>query len=197
MHDPRPGVQVQSSAQLMKKVPAHKSLFNAPAFTGLPIGNLSSQFFANVHVDALDQFIKHQIKAKHYARYVDDFILIHESPQWLHQAHQRIAAWLPEHLGLRLNDSKTIVQPVSRGVDFVGQVIKPWRRQMRRRTLRTGLQRISSMPESQTYSAGNSYLGLAGQASHAHTDQARIAKALMQRGHTVSGNLSKIYKATP
>lgn len=71
---------------------------DAPDDTGLPIGNLSSQFFANVHLDALDQFCKHQIGARHYVRYVDDFILLHESPQWLHAAKTRIEAWLPERL---------------------------------------------------------------------------------------------------
>ena len=68
-------------------------------------------------------------------RYVDDFVLLHESPQWLHQALTRIDAWLPETLGARLNPSKTILQPVERGIDFVGHVIKPWRRTTRTRTL--------------------------------------------------------------
>lgn len=58
----------------LAKVPAHKRLINAPAETGLPIGNLTSQFFANVYLNELDQFIKHRLKCRYYLRYVDDFI---------------------------------------------------------------------------------------------------------------------------
>ena len=79
----------------------------------------------------------HQIGARHYVRYVDDFIILHESPQWLHQALTRITAWLPERLGAHLNPTKTILQPVDRGIDFVGHVIKPWRRTTRKRTVMT------------------------------------------------------------
>jgi hypothetical protein len=45
--------------------------------TGLPIGNLTSQFFANVYLNELDQFVKHTLKVQHYLRYVDDFVLLH------------------------------------------------------------------------------------------------------------------------
>ena len=83
MHDPRPSAVMQSTAAMMRRVPEHKRLSNQVPELGLPIGNLSSQFFANVHLDALDQFVKHQLRARHYIRYVDDFVLLHESPQWL------------------------------------------------------------------------------------------------------------------
>ncbi len=192
-HDPRPGAVFHSRPQLMALVPPHKSLLNAPERTGLPIGNLSSQFFANVHLNALDQFIKHQIKAKHYTRYVDDFILIHESSVWLREAHGRIQTWLPQHLGAQLNPSKTIAQPVHRGVDFAGHFIQPWRRTLRRRTVHQAIAQIEAMPSADVFSAGNSYLGLARQASHPHQDQAHIAKALRRRGHAVSGDLKKVY----
>ena len=193
-HDPRQNVELRGRPALLDRVLPHKSLFNAPADTGLPIGNLSSQFFANIHLDALDQFAKHQIKAKHYIRYVDDFIILHEDPQWLRSAHQRIEQWLPERLGARLNPTKTILQPIDRGVDFVGHVIKPWRRTTRARTVVAALHRIETMPSSDTFAAGNSYLGLMRQASHGHTDCARIANALRKRGHVVAGDIGKVYK---
>ena len=125
-HDPRENVIIQSGPRLLAQVPPHKSLFSAPADTGLPIGNLSSQFFANVHLDALDQFCKHQLKVRHYTRYVDDFVLLAESTQWLSQALQRIEHFLGSRLHAQLNPKKTILQPVSRGIDFAGQVILPW-----------------------------------------------------------------------
>ncbi|MDH0495735.1 RNA-directed DNA polymerase [Comamonas aquatica] len=193
-HDPRQDVEVRGNPADLRRVPPHKSLFNAPADTGLPIGNLSSQFFANVLLDALDQFAKHRLRAPHYVRYVDDFVLLHPSPQWLAQALQRIQAWLPQQLHLQLNPRKTVLQPVARGIDFVGHVIKPWRRTTRPRTLRTALQRLEHMPASETYAAGNSYLGLVRQATHSHKERAVIARALLKRGHAVEGlHLSKAF----
>ncbi|MCH8178178.1 MAG: RNA-directed DNA polymerase [Proteobacteria bacterium] len=194
MHDPRGDVEVRGSRELLALVPPHKSLFNAPDDQGLPIGNLSSQFFANVLLNDLDQFAKHQLRAPHYVRYVDDFVLVHPSTAWLGQALRDIAAFLPERLGVTLNPSKTILQPVSRGVDFVGHVLKPWCRTTRRRTVAAAVRRIQEAPADQLLEVGNSYLGLIGQASHPHADRVRIAQALMARGHAVKGDLSKIYR---
>lgn len=193
-HDPRLNVEVRGSRELLARVPAHKSLFNAKADTGLPIGNLSSQFFANVHLNALDQFCKHQLKAKRYVRYVDDFILLNECPHWLHQAQKRIEAWLPKTLGAIANPTKTILQPIDRGIDFAGQLIRPWRRSTRPRTVNSAIRRVATLPAGELLAAGNSYFGLMGQASHSHQDRALLAHALMQRGHTVKGDFSKIYR---
>ena len=60
---------------LFARVPRHKSLLHAPDGKGLPIGNLTSQFFANVYLNELDQHVKHCLKARHYGRYVDDMVL--------------------------------------------------------------------------------------------------------------------------
>jgi hypothetical protein len=194
MNDPRHDYELRGRPDLMARVPEHKRLMNAPADTGLPIGNLSSQFFANVLLNELDQFVKHRLKCRHYVRYVDDFILLSESPQQLNQWREAIEQFLPERLGVRINPSKTILQPVSRGVDFVGHVIKPWRRATRPRSVRVAIQRIHGMPAEQVYAAGNSYLGLIGQASHPHADRIKLAQALLARGHCVKSDLSKIYR---
>jgi len=138
--------------------------------------------------------VKHQVKAKRYVRYVDDFVLLHESPQWLGAALADISTWLPAKLAARLNPSKTILQPVARGIDFVGHVIKPWRRTTRPRTVHTALRRIQQMPAAETFATGNSYLGLLRQASHSHADQALVGNALRQRGHCIKGDLNKIYR---
>lgn len=105
-----------------------------------------------------------------------------------------ITAWLPEHLGAHLNPTKTILQPIARGIDFVGHVIKPWRRTTRTKTLATAVQRLRTMPDADTFTAGNSYLGLLRQASHSHKDRATVARVLMARGHAVRGDLTKIYR---
>ncbi|ADV01304.1 RNA-directed DNA polymerase [Alicycliphilus denitrificans] len=194
-HDPRQDVEVRGCASDLRRVPPHKSLFNAPDDTGLPIGNLSSQFFANVLLDALDQRVKHRLRAPYYIRYVDDFVLLHPSRTWLTAAHHDIETWLPEQLRLQLNPRKTIRQPVDRGLDFVGQVISPWRRTTRRRTLASALQRIEQMPADALLAAGNSYLGLVRQATHSHTERAALCRALLKRGHAVEGmHLSKVFR---
>jgi RNA-directed DNA polymerase len=83
LHDPRADVEVRGDRRRLALIPPHKSLFTQDADHGLPIGNLSSQFFANVYLDELDQFVAHRLGARHYVRYVDDFVLLHESPQQL------------------------------------------------------------------------------------------------------------------
>jgi RNA-directed DNA polymerase len=113
-HDPRSNFEFRGSPAMLDLVPQHKRLTSQPAHLGLPIGNLSSQFFANIYLDALDQFAKHQLRARHYVRYVDDFVLLHESPQWLNQALASINHFLPTRLHAQLNPGKTILQPVDR-----------------------------------------------------------------------------------
>ena len=193
-HDPREDAIIQSPPGRLALIPPHKSLFNQPADKGLPIGNLSSQFFANVYLDVLDQHAKHQLRARHYIRYVDDFLLLHESPQWLNDAHADIEAFLPEMLAVRLNPAKTILQPVARGVDFVGQVVKPWRRTLRRRTFNVARQRLRHLAPGVIFEPANSYFGLLRQATHSGSDRIRLARDLYQRGLAVNGKLTKVYR---
>ena len=193
-HDPRQDVEVRGSRELLALVPPHKSLFNAPADTGLPIGNLSSQFFANVHLDALDQFCVHRLRARSYVRYVDDFVMLASDTAPLVAARDAITEFLPTRLGAQVNPHKTIIQPVARGVDFVGHVIKPWRRTTRARTVRSAVNRLAGMDAADLFASGNSYLGLLRQASHSYADQAEVARLLRRRGHVVAGDLTKIFR---
>ena len=195
MHDPRGDVELRGHQRELALVPPHKSLFNAPDGHGLPIGNLSSQFFANVLLDDLDQHVKHQVRATHYVRYVDDFILLHESAQWLNQARRSIEGRLTD-LRLALNPRKTILQPVDRGIDFVGHLIKPWRRITRPRTLHVALDRLRDVPTDDLHQSANSYFGLLRQASHSHHDRTRVANVLRDRGHVVTGDMTKAFRRT-
>jgi retron-type reverse transcriptase len=192
-HDPRAQVILHSSPTRLGLIPPHKSLFNQPADKGLPIGNLSSQFFANVYLDLLDQFVKHRLRARYYIRYVDDFLLLHESPQWLNAARAEIETFLTESLDVRLNPTKTILQPIERGIDFVGQVIKPWRRILRRRTVNDALHRLRHMPAGDLFESGNSYFGLLRQATHSHHDRTQLAQILRRRGRRVNPAMTKTY----
>ncbi|MHC8342472.1 RNA-directed DNA polymerase [Pseudomonas sp. RT6P73] len=192
MHDPREDYEVRSPAHLFNRVPQHKRLTAQPARLGLPIGNLSSQFFANIYLDALDQFAKHKLGAKHYVRYVDDFVFLHESPQQLNAWLAQVEAFLPS-LGAKLNPTKTILQPVDRGVDFVGHVIKPWRRSTRKRSVAQALKRTAAAPAEDLRETANSYFGLLSQASHSEKDRAALARIVLKRGNAVNGALTKTY----
>jgi len=193
MHDPREDYETRSPAHLFNRVPQHKRLVAQPAHLGLPIGNLSSQFFANIYLDALDQFAKHTLRAKHYIRYVDDFVFLHESPQQLNQWLAEVETFLPR-LGAKLNPTKTILQPVDRGVDFVGHVIKPWRRTTRKRSLAQALKRTAAAPAEDLRETANSYFGLLSQASHSEKDRAALARVVLKRGNSVNAGLTKTFK---
>lgn len=188
-HDPRTDFECRGPAHLFELVPPHKRLLDQPSHMGLPIGNLSSQFNANVLLNGLDQFAKHRMGARYYIRYVDDFVMLHESAQWLRDAEKQVNEYLPG-LGLALNPRKTILQPIDRGIDFTGQVIKPWRRETRRRTLHTALHRIEHAPPAEVYEISNSYFGLLRQAK-GHRDRAMVANVARKRGLSVDGRLTK------
>lgn len=195
MHDPRSDYEVRGPRHLLRQVPSHKRLTNQPSHLGLPIGNLSSQFFANIYLNDLDQFVKHRLHVRHYIRYVDDFVLLHRDPDTLNWWHDRIEAFLPR-LGAQLNPRKTVIQPIARGVDFVGHVIKPWRRTIRRRTMQDAIKRVTAAPEDELRDTANSYFGLLGQASHSHADRAKLARAILRRGRSVNADLSKTYRTS-
>lgn len=107
------------------RVPAHKRLVNAAPECGLPIGNLSSQFFANVYLNELDQFVKHTLKCPWYVRYVDDFVLISADSAQLETWRKAIEVFLRQHLHLLLRDPEPELVPVSTGVDFLGYIARP------------------------------------------------------------------------
>ena len=86
----------------------------------MPLGNLTSQFFANIYLHELDHFVKHKLKCKYYIRYVDDFIILHKSKNQLWKWRNKIKTFLSQELKLELHSQKTKVQSLSRGVDFVG-----------------------------------------------------------------------------
>ena len=127
IHRARPSERAQ--------VPPHKRLENAPPGCGLPIGNLSSQFFANVYLDKLDQFVKHELRAKRYLRYVDDFILVHRDRAQLEIWQRQIEEFLRRELRLELK-ADIRLRPLSAGIDFLGYVVYPTHTRVRRRVVR-------------------------------------------------------------
>ena len=87
---------------------------------GMPLGNLTSQFFANIYLNELDQFVKHKLKAKYYIRYVDDFTILHSSKEQLKIWKKEIEVFLKEKLNLELHPDKSRIINLSHGIDFVG-----------------------------------------------------------------------------
>lgn len=87
---------------------------------GMPIGNLTSQLFANIYLNELDYFVKHKLKAKYYLRYVDDFVILHQSKQQLKIWKENINKFLKENLEIELHAEKSRIIPLARGIDFIG-----------------------------------------------------------------------------
>lgn len=124
-HNPAENYVIKGRRELFKELPPQKSLFYVHTNRGLPIGNLTSQFFANVYLDCLDQFIKRRLKIKYYFRYVDDFILLSNDENEIKRWRNLIDHFLGEKLKLNLHPQKNKYGSVYQGIDFVGYVVKP------------------------------------------------------------------------
>jgi len=151
-------------------LPKNKSLFHSPPNCGLPIGNLTSQVFANFYLNTFDQFIKKELDIKYYGRYVDDFIIIHDNKEYLKFLQPIITDFLKVKLELTLHPKKVYLQHYSKGLKFLGTVIKPNRIYIANRTKGNFYNKIknqniikgqiSNSQKKYFLSCMNSYLGL-------------------------------------
>ena len=145
---------------------------------GIPIGNLTSQLFANVYLNEFDQFVKHGLRARYYVRYMDDMILLAADKATLWEWRDAIQQFLGDALRLHLNN-KTDIFPEARGVDFVGY--RTWRthrllrkrsvKQMRRKLKALGARYEAGEVDVETISAV--VASWVGHASHADTYRLR------------------------
>ncbi len=126
---------------IKKGLPKHKILANNLPSKGLPIGCLTSQFFSNVYLNELDQFVKHQLKIPYYVRYVDDFILLSHSKTQLQAYQQQISDFLAQQLQLKLKAGEKL-QRVQQGLNFLGYIIRPHYCLVRRRVVGNLKQRL-------------------------------------------------------
>jgi hypothetical protein len=115
----------KGNPSLFKLIPPRKSLFESSEEKGLPIGNYSSQFFANLYLNQLDQFIKRELRCEYYIRYADDLVLLDKNRGKLRHLEDKIQLFLEEELSLKLNQGKIKLQSINRGIDFLGYFIKP------------------------------------------------------------------------
>ena len=112
------------------ETPAEEWLYDV----GMPIGNLTSQLFANIYLNELDQFCKHKLKIHYYIRYMDDIIVLGQGKDTLRRWKAEIHRFLQEELSLDLN-SKTSIRPMRQGVEFVGVRIWPTHMKLRKSTV--------------------------------------------------------------
>jgi len=92
---------------------------------GLPLGNITSQLFANIYLNELDQFIKQTLKVKYYIRYCDDFVILSRDKQHLENLILNIDEFLRNNLGLSLHPAKVTITKYRQGIDFLGYVSFP------------------------------------------------------------------------
>ncbi len=114
---------------------------------GMPLGNLTSQFLANVYLNELDQYVKHKLKAKYYIRYVDDFVILHNNIDMLAKYKNQIIEFLNQNLLIQISESKTKIQPISRGVDFLGFKIFYYHKLLRKRNIRKCFRNINHLKQ--------------------------------------------------
>lgn len=124
---------------------------------GLPLGNLTSQLFANVYMNELDQFVKHRLKARFYIRYADDFVILSPDYEWLCSLVPRIFSFLRDRLKLKLHPRKVSICTLASGVDFLGWIHFPDHRVLRTSTKRRMFKALQSEPNDATFA---SYRGL-------------------------------------
>ena len=167
-------------------LPSSKSLFNTDNDCGLPIGNLTSQLMSNVYLNELDQFVKRQLKCKHYGRYVDDFYIVSCDKEFLHEIIPKIKFFLKENLLLDIHDGKTKITNIKQGIEFLGAFIKPYRTYISNKTLKRIKYKLFKMQNDGIYSdptfSINSYLGIL-----KHYSTFKLRKELFKK-------ITKLYK---
>ncbi len=109
---------------------------------GLPIGNLTSQLFANVYMNEFDQFIKHDLRIENYLRYTDDFIIVSDTDKEFKVLIKQIEKFLQEKLALELHPNKVEVRKLHKGIDFLGYRVKSHHKLLRTKTKRRMLRKL-------------------------------------------------------
>ncbi len=171
-NDSTEGCVVKGKHSDWEGLPPDKSLFTAKENCGLPIGNLTSQLFANIYLNEFDHYVKRDLGIKHYGRYVDDFVLVHHDKEYLKSLIPVIRQYLAKTIEVKLHSKKIYLQHFTRGVKYLGAVLKPHRIYVANRTkgnfydaINNHNQRVRDHKPSQEeleafISSMNSYLGI-------------------------------------
>ena len=124
---------------------------------GLPLGNLTSQLFANIYLNKFDRWVKHTLKSHYYVRFADDFVFLSRDRFRLEAALLKIQTFLQNNLKLSLHPDKLFISTMASGVDFLGWVHFTNHRVLRGNTKDRMLRRMKEHPTAKTF---QSYLGL-------------------------------------
>ena len=144
---------------------SHMSDMWGKAKVGLPLGNLTSQLLVNVYMNEFDQFVKRELKIKHYIRYADDFVILSESKEYLGAKLPKIQNFLSESLRLSLHPDKVFIKTFASGLDFLGWVHFPKHRVLRTSAKKKMFRRLKENPKEESR---QSYLGML---SHGNTQK--------------------------
>jgi hypothetical protein len=107
------------------------------------LGNITSQWFANIYLNELDQFIKNNLKIKRYIRYTDDFLIISDKEEHLKKYLNKISVFLQNKLKVKLHPDKVIIKKYIQGIDFLGYITLPHYRLIRAKTKKRIIKRIN------------------------------------------------------
>jgi retron-type reverse transcriptase len=119
-------------------------IFSFQVEKGIPLGNLTSQYFANIYLNKLDQLIKHKLRIKYYIRYTDDFLILDIDKNKLQRLIHPINQFLNHQLNLSLHPDKIIIRKYNQGIDFLGYVTLPYYRVLRTKTKKRMFKRINN-----------------------------------------------------
>ncbi len=143
---------------------------------GLPLGNLTSQLLVNIYMNVFDHFMKRNLKATHYIRYADDFVLLDERKEYLENLLPQITAFLESLLRLALHPNKVSIATIASGVDFLGWVHFPHQRVLRTTTKRRMMNNLGTESKEESVS---SYLGML---SHGNTHKiSEVVRSKLQK----------------
>jgi len=129
-------IKDKDAVWLLKEIISSYYTRNLTSFEkrGIPIGNLTSQLFANLYLNELDQFVKQDLKVKFYVRYTDDFVVVVGNEKYLRDLLPIISQFLKNQLDLRLHQDKISIRKFSQGADFLGYILRPHHRLIRTKT---------------------------------------------------------------
>jgi len=109
---------------------------------GIPLGNITSQLFANIYLNELDKYIKQELKIKYYIRYCDDFLILSTNRNYLKNLICKVGDYLDKKLNLSLHPNKITITKYRQGIDFLGYIIFPYHRVLRVKTKKRMIRNI-------------------------------------------------------